>query len=222
MEIPAKWRMLRAADTWKFCMSWIIATVLAYMLGWALSAALLLARTIDVGTNLLFDWGWALTGPWVGTMLWLVLRERLGRASWRWVPATVVGYAATSVILWKWGNSLGGDDFPVSSPLCFMTVGFSVGLLPAIGQWLDLRRHVRQASWWILASTTGWLAPLGAALVVVIALSPMLPRGSHSDPLAGIGILVLFPLLILACSPSLMGLALVRLLKRPSSEERRV
>jgi hypothetical protein len=78
-----------------------------------------------------------------------------------WVGATAIGWL------------LGGLVLPELAL-------FSIGLVTGILQWVVLRQRLRQAGWWILASTVGWTASWG----IVLALVPQ-GIGILTEPLVG-------------------------------------
>jgi hypothetical protein len=78
-----------------------------------------------------------------------------------WVGATAVGWL------------LGGFLLP-------QLALFSVGVVMGILQWVVLRQYLRQAGWWILASTVGWSVGWGTTIAVV-----PLEIGILTEPLLG-------------------------------------
>lgn len=114
---------------------------------WALWVQWVLATTLG--------WlvGWALTGaPTVGAVIgitqWLVLRPQVHQAGW-WILASTTG--------WAMGTAVVTLVFP---PEVEVMAGAVLGALTGLAQWFVLRRWVRQAGWWIITSTLGWLVGL--------------------------------------------------------------
>ncbi len=131
-------------------LGWLVASIAGSLLGWAagwwlsyrVPGAL---STIAIG--LVF-------GLALGAFQWLVLRVHLETA-WQWIAATATGW---------------GIGFPagVAAAAALGLVGFQFGLLAGaitgavcgMTQWLALRRHIKDAGWWVLASTFAWATSL--------------------------------------------------------------
>ena len=84
----------------------------------------------------------------VGALHWLVLRRYVPYALW-WLPASIGGAAAAAVVVY--GVGLVDTDLGLSAGVLLY------GTLAGAVQWVVLRREVRRAGWWVLASTVGWL-----------------------------------------------------------------
>jgi hypothetical protein len=91
--------------------------------------------------------------------------ERTG-IGWRfwlwWIGASIAGSGA-GVLLWvALGATLEAAGVDIDSPGSTLTtvfpgvVGAAFGTPFGIGQWLMLRRHLRRAGWWVLASSVGY------------------------------------------------------------------
>lgn len=75
----------------------------------------------------------------------------------RWVMLTALGAA----IAWTLGmapSTLGVADWPIAVIVGVMPV-LGVALLVSIPalQWLELRRHISHASWWIVVNAVSWI-----------------------------------------------------------------
>ncbi|MHC1557876.1 hypothetical protein ACR9E3_02910 [Actinomycetospora sp. C-140] len=103
----------------------------------------------------------------------LVLRRVLPRLSARrWIGATASG-AALAYLL----GLLPSTVSPVAATwpaavLVLLAVPLGVLLLASIGgaQWLELRRHVDRAGWWVAVTALAWLLGLGVFLAVATPL----------------------------------------------------
>ena len=130
---------------WTVWIQWLAVTAF----GWILGAVLLPALAPVVG------------GLVVGSLQWVVLRQRLPQAGW-WVLASAAGW----VLGWALVAAL------VPPELGFLT-GIVLGAAMGILQWLFLRRQFYRAGWWIAISVLAWTAGLslltGPLLVGAVA-----------------------------------------------------
>jgi hypothetical protein len=151
----------------------------------------------------------------LGTGQALVLWSALpGMPARRWVSVTsaaaVVAYAigmlpSTFVGVW-------GDWPPVA--VAAAAVPLAVALLASIGtaQWLILRRHVRRAGRWIIATAVAWTVGLAVFLAFTMPLwRPGQPRS------AVIAVGLAGGLLMAVTTSGITGWALIRLLAEPRS-----
>jgi MFS family permease len=153
----------------------------------------------------------AIEGAILGGAQAIVLRQRLPRLRrTAWVALTaasaVVAYAAgmipssTADIWTSWA-------WPAQAALL---AGAAVVLLLSIGtaQWLELRRHVQHAAWWIPGTAAAWLVAL--ALFFAIA-TPLW----HSGQAVAVAVLVgvVAGLAMAAVMATITGLILVLLLR---------
>lgn len=83
---------------------------------------------------------------------WLVLVYHLP-IGWGWLAASLVGWAAGSLMAYACNRALSLGWYSLNAPLsALLVVGFVVGA----AQWVVLRRHSRRAIFWIPASAAGW------------------------------------------------------------------
>ncbi|MDP4510072.1 nitroreductase/quinone reductase family protein [Nonomuraea turcica] len=157
-----------------------------------------------------------LAGGVEGTLLGLAqayaLRTTLPAVATRdWVRATVQGAA----IAWAIGALpivLGERMLswpPVVLGLLGLTLVAAMGLL----QWRLLRRHIREAYWWVAATAGSWLVALG---VFALVTTPLWQEGQPAWLVVAIG--VLGGAAMAATVAALTGAALVRLLARPAHQ----
>lgn len=105
-------------------------------------------------------------GVAVGYAQWRVLRGPLPTMMTRsWITATVIGALVAWALgllpstLMSGGNA--GSEPPFSDAQQFLFaagMGFVLGPVLGIPQWLVLRRFVRRAGWWVLANAVAWAA----------------------------------------------------------------
>ena len=118
-----------------------------------------------------------IAGAMIGFGQWLVLRRWVDRAWW-WILASGAG--------WGGAIALGMTTYGIfAAELRWEVVGmamtlpvifFGVGLF----QWLLLRRWVRRAGWWLLASGLSSLTPLVLFYVFYVLLQPQATEGGNS------------------------------------------
>jgi hypothetical protein len=89
-------------------------------------------------------------------------RRKPGWGFWLlWVLATTAGWAVGLVVGDAVGNAvLNAVGDAVGWAVVEAVAGAVVGAVSGVAQWLILRRQVRRAGWWILASTAGWAVGL--------------------------------------------------------------
>jgi hypothetical protein len=130
---------------WTLWLQWLAVTTL----GWVLAGVLLP------------EFALAAAGLVIGSLQWVVLRQRVPQAGW-WVPASAVGWAA------GWAIVIALDPQEIG----FLT-GTLLGATMGALQWLFLQRHFHRAGWWIVVSALGWTAGLtlltGPLLVGAVA-----------------------------------------------------
>jgi len=120
---------------WSLWFQWVLATTLGWIIGWGFI-------------------GEAGIGVVIGIAQWLVLRRLGYQAGW-WIWASTVGWAV------GWALIVTGLIVPPEGGvLASLAAGAVLGVTIGVAQWLVLRRFVYQASWWMLASTVGWMVGL--------------------------------------------------------------
>jgi len=98
--------------------------------------------------------GGIITGTTVGFAQWLVLRGQLPRLG-VWVQLSTLGWTVGWELGWAIQDRVDG--------VAGWVAGWSIiGLVAGLAQWFVLRRSLRGAGWWVLASTLGGAA--GGAL----------------------------------------------------------
>lgn len=150
---------------WAFWFQWVLATAAGSLLGLAVAAAVLFIPVMTLGMFVNFEtlptWivmfvsaGSALGGAAVGTTVGIAQRfvlRRHGVQTRHWILASVVGrivggYASTVFALTV---CYGGANGAIVAVLLLH------GAVVGFAQWLVLRRRVKRAGWWILASAIG-------------------------------------------------------------------
>ena len=216
---------IRAGWDWNVWLQWILANAVGETVG--------LGGTLVIGALLLMNAQEAMgaipaailavlaatfvEGITVGTAQWLVLRRPINSIRWRiWVLATAIG----AFIAWTLGmipstlmiagaDSGGAASAQMSDLMIYIlaaVMGFVLGPILGVPQWLVLRHHLLKAGWWVLANALAWM--VGMVIVFV---------GTHFIPPEGISINIAFVLLLFlfvagAAVGAIHGLVLVWLL----------
>jgi hypothetical protein len=202
----------RRKPGWGFWLLWVLASTAGWAVGLAVGNAVLNAVGDAVGDAVVEAVVEAVVGAVVGVAQWLILRRQVRRADW-WILASTAGWA----VGWAVGGAVAGAVVgavvgAVGSAVRFavlLAVGDAVGgavagAVAGVAQWLLLRRQVRRAGWWILASAAGWAVGEAVGLAVDWDMS----RAVSSAVIgAMIGIIT--------------GAVLVWLLRQPRREEER-
>lgn len=169
---------------------WFVAVTLGEMLGFAVpavvaavvagaawpgplfqAAIIVMAGTIE-GTILGLAQAYVLRNvlPAVGTLDWV--KATAGGAAIAWVIGSLPFILGERLMSWH----------PVLLGALGLTLLGSMGLL----QWRVLRRHVRDAGWWVAATAGSWLVALGVFTGVT---SPLWQEGQPGWLVAVIGLL---------------------------------
>jgi uncharacterized integral membrane protein len=124
--------------------------------------------------------GGAVGGGFVALCQHLILRRRL-TATNGWVWVTLVAWTAGWASGWIAIDTFSALSAPytrgmpltaVGMPLTFV-IGVMAGALVGLAQWVILRRHVKQAGWWMAATAGSW----GLAFVSIAAGVGLMYRG---------------------------------------------
>jgi hypothetical protein len=197
----------RRENIWRFWLGWTAANAVGWAVGLTAMTVVQLALETASGGVLVEAEGGAvlesvgnlLFGLAVGAMQWSALRWRLVGARW-WIPATAAGFFLAGLVggaLEDSGSAAGG-----------FVVSFGLGATAGTLQWLILRRQVRRAGWWVLASTILVFAGLIAGLLVAMALTGEGPGVSVSG--------AAFAAVAGAVFGMTSGVVLLRLLRQPA------
>lgn len=156
---------------WKLWLWWTVATAAA-------SIPFYFLPTLPAARDLFPREAWGLDFLYLAAMgagsvavagvaQWLVLRQYFQKA-WTWILACTVGGAigmiASWAVMWTvvllalaiatagfYGGGVGWAAVPLLV-VCGGTYGAASGAVVGIAQWLVLRRQVRRAGWWVVAS----------------------------------------------------------------------
>jgi len=175
---------------WPLWLQWAVASTLGWVIG-------------DIAREVVdLPGGAFLAGAIVGGMQWLVLRAHVRQAGW-WVLASAAGAGLTGLVVESLLVDTGLLDrvWLLSWGAGVLLMGATVGAVVGAAQWVVLRRWVRRAGWWVLASSAG--VALGDALTEVLV-----PRSLFLD-LAMSG----------AACEVLRGIVLAWLLQNPKEAE---
>ena len=222
---------------WRLWLVWVLATGIGLMLGAAGGVAAMTTLGGAVGETLGDDF--FPSGPVsvaallvvlpgsIGTAQWLVLRRRLSRAGW-WVLATIIGFWLGLLLLFGVGRALaqfwppmpgfGRDTTSVEAlnGIAFAALlGGSLGIPFGVAQWAVLLRQLSKAGWWVPAAAAGWAVTLAAYAATFIPLDTLLV----SD-LAGIALLLMIALVMVAALGAITGAGLVQLFRHTALIDR--
>lgn len=178
---------------WFILLWWLLCGVLGYAVGFP--AGLALADSLV--------WGWPAGGGLASLGQWYILRAHIPRAAW-WVAASLAGLSLGSAL----GYLLSQQVVLLAGlTATYVWVGGTVGLGVGIAQWVLLRRHFRQAAWWVPASVAGYALSLLAVVNAPAQLpgAGMLAFGAEVGGLVGL------------VSAGVTGPALLWLLIRPQT-----
>ncbi len=183
----------RTGWDWKLWFQWILANAVGETVG--LGGTLLIGGLLflnaqktmgDVAAAALAVLaGTFIEGIVVGTAQWLVLHRPLKSIRWRvWVLATAIG----AFVAWTLGMI--PSTFMLASPdtgaatsaqmsdlmvyALAAVMGFVLGSILGVPQWLVLRRHLPKAGWWVLANALAWMVGM---VVVFVGTSFIPPEG---------------------------------------------
>jgi hypothetical protein len=192
----------RRKPGWGFWLLWVLASTV----GWAVGLAVGDAVGDAVGGGGVVAMVAAVGGA--GVAQWLLLRRQVHRAGW-WILASTAGWAVGLAVGGAVSHAVVGAVGSAVRFAVLLAVGDAVGgavagTVVGAAQWLILRRQVRRAGWWILASTTGWAVGLSVGDAVGWAVGDAVGWAVGG---AVIGIIT--------------GAVLVWLLRQPRREEER-
>jgi hypothetical protein len=152
---------------WTFYLGWVASNAISVLVAWGVAWVLvsqiekIVGGTIQVGGRTRITEDFILpnlyllaVGLVAGLLQALLLRRYLSRMGW-WVAATVGGWLLPFAVVGPLAAALSPDlDVPplYAAVIEVALIGGSMGL----AQWLVLRKRVRHAAWWILASVVGW------------------------------------------------------------------
>jgi hypothetical protein len=116
----------------------------------------------------------------LGGLQWLVLRQLIRKAGW-WVLSTTgsVIVSLLLAVLFAMAVALAGSYSNIGTLYQFHTMLFvlpwpALGITNGITQWLVLRKQVRRAGWWVLASIGSWIGG-GVGSFLLARISRLLP-----------------------------------------------
>ncbi len=142
---------------WRVWFLWLLAGALGWGVGvyWGWFADGEPTTLQSIPTNIPAAYlGVVVGGTLLGVLQWLVLRRYVARAG-RWVFASLGAAAVVAVVI------LGVGAF--NADLGWVVGVSAFGPVAGLLQWTVLRRQIPSASWWVAASSAGWVAgmPLG-------------------------------------------------------------
>jgi len=172
--------------------------VLLTVLGTVVGSALLCVVASAGGSQVESEWvttlrlgvlGGVVGGGFAGLCQWDILRRQSIKRN-GWIPLTVAGWVVICTIaVWATGIVTGAFEFhrgldagliigpmearPQSLVLSVVAL-LAGGAVLGLGQWLLLRRDVKRAGWWILATAVGLGAVWGAGVGIVTGITLVL------------------------------------------------
>lgn len=193
---------VRAGWDWNLYGRWIGANALAEFVG--LGGSLITVGLIFMnagetpaliigGAVVSILFGTLLEGVLVGWLQWRVLRRAfVGITRRAWIIATAIGAGAAwtlgmlpstimSLVMSSAPPSDNGGGFePEGFVFYGMAAGMGIvlGVVLAFAQWLELKKHVRGAGWWVPANSAAW----GLGMAVVFAAMDLAMRPENSLP----------------------------------------
>lgn len=159
---PSSLSSAATAFTWKdrgfFWLLWVWACTLGLEIGIFFGRVLGHPSSGVMFTFLQNIIGGVILGTTIGFAQWLILRHHFPREPF-WLLANTIGWG----IGWEVGWAM-HDRFKIPyGSIVAWTIGWTIiGLLVGLSGWFILRRHVRRASWWVVANVVG--AALGGSL----------------------------------------------------------
>lgn len=194
---------------------WIVVVAIGEAAGFAVPAVVgVLTAGADAAVLPLLAAG-AVEGAVLGLAQASVLRRigvTISRRNWILLTA---GGAVVAYALGLMPSTLAGAWTGWPWPLQALADAVLAGLLLAsIGtaQWIELRRHLRAAGWWIAGTAAAWLAGLAAFLGIAM---PLWQEGQ--SPALAIGIGVVAGAVMAVAMSTITGLTLARLLAHPGN-----
>jgi len=228
LELPGKQQKERTGWDWGLWYRWVLANAVGEGLGLGLTLTmgfiLFAGMTKTVGplavAGLAILAGTGIEGTVVGTAQWWVLRRPLPKLTWQtWALVTALG----AFVAWALGMipstfflthapSAAASSGPMNQSVIYglaALMGFALGPILGIPQWVALRRYVEHAGWWVLANAVAWA--LGMT-VVFIGMHIVLQHVFHPGMLP---LLLLFLLGAGGVVGAVHGFALVWLVRSP-------
>jgi hypothetical protein len=216
----------RTGWDWKLWFQWILANAVGETVGLGgtlLIGGLLLLnaqQTIGVipAAALTVLAGTFIEGTVVGTAQWLVLRRPLESIRWRiWVLATAIGAFVAwtlgmipSTFIFTGTHTAAAAPSQMSDLMVYAlaaVMGFVLGSILGVPQWLVLRRHLPKAGWWVLANALAWMV----GMVIVFVGINFIPSGGST--ISASLMLLLFLFVAGASVGAVHGLVLIWLLR---------
>jgi hypothetical protein len=158
---------------------WVAATTIGLVLGmvfYTLTGGELLVGAIMIG--LLMGW----------TQMLILTLQRV-RVGWLWILNSLIAFVTWSMAAPVFGS-------------INLWAGFALGVLLGFLQWLNLRRRVEHALWWVAANIAAWTIGLGIYVPVTQLSGTWLIGFAVAGVVAG----------------SIVAVALIRLLRKPVFE----
>ena len=212
-----------------FWMRWVIATTFGFIIGGAISGALVMAGEIRFAS---------VTSPWIGATALaaaeavafglhgavlggaqsFAMRSSVVRPG-RWFLATTGGWAAAGILSGILGGAFGGaltgvgPDYGRIGRVIAFAGGITFLIFPGLLQWLALRREAPRAGWWIPAQALSFLAATAVSFPAMMVIGRAVGWDFPSAPAWG-----LMGIVAGLIYGAISGALLIRLLRQPGSE----
>lgn len=160
--------MRTAFDLLSFWILWIIACIAGLALGLFLVGIVISAKPTTENSGIASLLAGIAFGSGLGVVQWLSLRGTLRYAA-TWVPASVVGYSASFIIVWGLDtvldNKLWTADTPLAIAIAALTICATIGISVGIPQAMSLFTKGMLALLWIPVHSLGVLTAFAVAYV---------------------------------------------------------
>lgn len=213
-SLPDEALRRQAAGRW--LARWILIVTAGEAFGFAVPALVGVVAHDAPAFPVLLPLAGAVEGALLGWAQATVLAKRLPelrRGAWvaltalaavvAYVAASFLTAAADSWLSWHW----------VARTALFLTIGAVILLSIGVAQWIELRRHLAQAGWWIVTTFVAWLLGLGLFFIVA---TPLWYEGQ--DMLSAVAVGVGAGLVMAAAMATVTGVAMSSFLR--ATEER--
>ena len=159
-----QWRLLRRSprDAVLFALAMVVGSALLCSIGDVGPAGKSTIVGLRAGAV-----GGAIGGWFSGLTQWVILRREVKRAN-GWILLSTVAWAIGWAVVWA---VVIGWPVEWSTNLSFVASIVGGGVV-GLGQWVVLRRDVKRAGWWVLATVASWsvvrlpVATFGALIAV--------------------------------------------------------
>ena len=150
--------------SWVFYPGWVVLNIVAVILAWYISWAIISQITAIVGGRIMIGGQSRITedalfvyvilpmiGLLTGIAQYILIRRYLPRMAW-WIAFTFLGWLMPIAL----GRLISKFLTPNNDIISIMLGLFLIGVSIALPQWWLLRKRVSHAFWWIIAYGVSW------------------------------------------------------------------